>query len=524
MIRWALAAAITLGFLVCGYFVSWDWDKAIVGLHNFRQTQTAIVAYWMLKEGITFDYQMPVLGKPWVLPLEAPFYQILVVWLKELLSIDLDRAGRIVSVAFWVACLYPLHGILRWIVTDPLLRWATLLLVWSSPTYLYWSDSFLMESTALFFSLVYIFGLSQSIRLSSNVWLVMATLCGVIAGLQKATTFLIAALPAVGFLVLELYRHRTNGWFLKNVAWLVLAGAIPLAALEMWTAHADSLKELNPFGRLMLTSGALGANNFGTFDQRFSFEVWQRIMNIETYWSLGCGWPWFFGAAMLVIFVAIWRGRHRMEIIIISSGWLAATLVFTNLFYIHEYYHFECSLYLQLAFAISVIDLVELIPGKFLTREKLKELLVEKSALVRTCICCAIFLGISAKGIYNYSAHYCDVTSTLPTSDEVRRDALPLTNAGNPQDVLLVYGWDWNPVLAYYTGRKAIVDKFPLSLDDPIMKESLGNLSPDQHIVAMFVTDSLNANASFINERVQRLHLNPTPVPLFGGQYYLRAP
>jgi hypothetical protein len=37
-------------------------------LFSFRQTQTALTAYWLIKEPHTFAYMMPVLGAPWSMP------------------------------------------------------------------------------------------------------------------------------------------------------------------------------------------------------------------------------------------------------------------------------------------------------------------------------------------------------------------------------------------------------------------------------------------------------------------------
>jgi hypothetical protein len=34
----------------------------------FRQTQTALAAWWLIKEPHTFAYIMPVLGAPWSVP------------------------------------------------------------------------------------------------------------------------------------------------------------------------------------------------------------------------------------------------------------------------------------------------------------------------------------------------------------------------------------------------------------------------------------------------------------------------
>jgi hypothetical protein len=115
-------------------------------------------------------------------------------------------------------------------------------------------------------------------------------------------------------------------------------------------------------------------------------------------------------------------------------------------------------------------------------------------------------------------------TVKFPPSALIRQAMLPVTNAGNPQDVLLIYGEDWNPAYAYYSGRKAIMDWRALPLDDPSIRASLANLSPDQHIAAMVIGEWIKPDDLFIQKRVQEFHLDPKPVMVLGDKCYLRKP
>jgi len=526
-IRWGLGIAVTLGLIACGYYLTWDWDKSLLGMHFFRQTQTAITAYCFIHEGFTFNYQTPVLGKPWAIPFELPLYQFLAALVTEISQIDLDRAGRLVSVVFWLGCLFPLVKILHWWVEDPILRWAVVLLIGSSPTYIYWSDSFMMESTALFFSLMYLYTLVQSTRQASTVFALLAMLCGLMAGLQKATTFLIALVPAVAFAGLVLYRRPgrpLDRVFWKNIVQIFIAVAVPMTAVALWTRHADAVKTLNPLGRNFVTSHALTAWNFGTMAQRESFSVWDRIGTIESIWGFGRGSSLLLLAAILVLPVAIVWSRYRMEILILIAAYLTGPLVFTNLFFIHEYYNYENSLYLNLAFGLAVIGLVEAFVPKAASVKPQKKKKKEGPPVLKVAISSAILLVVSGWGIWTYSDTFSSFIAKLPTSEQARQVLLPVAKAGNPQDVLLIYGLDWDPTVAYYSGRKAIMDREGRRLDDPAVAESLSNLSPGQGIAAMIVTGPLAQNAAFIHERVNRFHLSTTPIMIPWGQCYLKAP
>ena len=52
-------------------------NQPIADLHQFRQTQTAITAYWIWRGGPWLAYETPVLGYPWSIPYEFPIFQYL---------------------------------------------------------------------------------------------------------------------------------------------------------------------------------------------------------------------------------------------------------------------------------------------------------------------------------------------------------------------------------------------------------------------------------------------------------------
>ncbi len=498
---------IGIGLTICAYFLTWGWDKSLVGLHGFRQAQTALTTYYFIHEGFAFNYQTPVLGKPWSIPFEFPFYQIMVALWDEVTRMDLDAAGRFVSVAFWIACIFPLLGIFRWWVREGTLRWGLLLFLASTFTSIYWADSFMIESTALFLSLVYIYTLVESMRRPSEWLVLLAISIGVAAGLQKLTTFFIACVPAFGFVAMDFYGRPLDATFWRKAAYFCIAVVVPLGVATAWMHHADSLKVLNPLARDFVTSSALSTWNFGTLGQRVSFVVWARIIGIEEDLGLGRGSYFLLGGALLTILTAIWRGRYRMQIVILTAAYLAGPLVFTNLFYIHEYYNFENGIYLNMAFGLALIGLVESFSS---------------SVSLRLGLCHAILLAFSAVGLFNYYRTCGPVIFGRPSSAEVLQALAILSAAGNRQDVILVYGLDWDPTVPYYSERKAIMDRQALPLDDPKIKESLSLLSPDEHIAAMVIGPLAKVDQSFVDERVRRFHLQSTPFRTPWGLCFLK--
>jgi hypothetical protein len=108
-------ATVALLILIAGLFC-FDVFILIYGINNgindFRQSQTALTAYWLDREPHGLAYITPVLGYPWSVPFEYPVYQWIVVLLMKV-GVPLVVGGRIVSFAAFVGCLVPLKVMAR---------------------------------------------------------------------------------------------------------------------------------------------------------------------------------------------------------------------------------------------------------------------------------------------------------------------------------------------------------------------------------------------------------------------------
>ena len=87
--------------------------QPLLEAHAFRQTQTALTAFWMMRNGWHLAYETPVAGYPWPIPFEFPLYQALVALVAKLARLPLDPVGRMVSFAFLAGCAWPAAGIAR---------------------------------------------------------------------------------------------------------------------------------------------------------------------------------------------------------------------------------------------------------------------------------------------------------------------------------------------------------------------------------------------------------------------------
>jgi len=192
-----LAKAVFLltlaGFLFSIWAIFLGFRHGPYEFHTFRQTQTAITAEYLENGGPFLKYETPVLGPPWSIPFEFPLYQWIVAFVAKHFSANLDETGRAVSIFFFYASFFPLASILRRLRFRPRQIAVILVLVAASPLYIFVSRLFMIESTALFFSIAYVdqvFRLTLGDRPWQYTNMVLAAVFGTLAGLVKVTTFL----------------------------------------------------------------------------------------------------------------------------------------------------------------------------------------------------------------------------------------------------------------------------------------------------------------------------------------------
>jgi len=495
-----------LGFAVLALLTLWTvtrgWNASILDRHEFRQIQTALSIHWLRETGFKIDYETPLFGPPWSAPMEFPVYQGAVAGLAEIMGTGTETTGRAVSALFFFATLpavFLLAGLIGLRGGQRLWPVATVML---GPVYLFYARTVMIETTALCFSVWFLYTVGRAVRDDSLPCTLGATAFAVLAALAKVTTFAVFA-PAAGLLALSFWwprwqRRRVESTGLIRTAALAAAPvASALAASVWWLRYSDALKEANPFAAF-LTSRALSPWNWGTLDQRLSPAFWSEFWLNLTRSVVSDG-----ALAILIVGLVCLTWSKVRLLILFAALFLSGPLLFSNLYFHHDYYY--CASGFFLLFGAGFV-FAEVGGRQHLPR------------LLRTALP-LIFLIAQYAGYQTAYGGY--MRRELPSPPGIAafiRDSVP------PKDVILVYGLDWAGTLPYYAGRRAVMIRNGYEDDLESLDRVLSQLPP-LRIGAMLVCNpALQRSTGFIRMRTERFGLAPTSLASSStGDLYLPA-
>jgi hypothetical protein len=464
-----LAAAVAVAAIAAAI----GWNHSILDMHGFRQTQTAISAYWLQRGGPWLAYQTPVLGPPWSIPFEFPLYQWIVAALSRLFP--LDQTGRAVSLFFYALSFLPLWQILGQLGLAPAARRIICSLVLLSPTYLFWSRTFMIESTAYCLAMAWLWASLKN----RNAW---ALVFGILAALVKVTTFWGFVLCGVFALIAERRRIRVEEVLLRFVA--------PLAAAILWTRFADFHKQLNPLAENFITSGSMHRWNFGTAAGRLSPEIWRGLFE-RVIEAVG-------GPSILLVPVGLWfLPKARVPVVACLVAYFGVQLSFPVLHSVHSYYNYANAAFLACALGLLIASLAE--GGK-------RHQLAAAAVLILTVAC-----DLRAYAKRFYPAQRRDPNPFAELSQYLERNTAP-------RSVLLVTGLDWSSEIPYSSARRAVMDRESRPWTDPRLQRSLALLADP---IGAWADCGAGLSAEEIAKRLDALHLRPSGFAAAGCRVYL---
>jgi hypothetical protein len=318
----------------------------------FRQTQTALTTYWLLKGGPWLAYQTPALGAPWSVPFEFPVYELITAAVAAI-GVPLDAAGRLVAFGFFLGSLLPLRILFDELKLGQVSYLATAILFLTCPLYLYWSRTFLIETCALFFAVLW---LALLVRyLNRRVWTAVAgaLAAGCLAILAKSTTF--PAFTVLGSAIAAVTLGRD--WFagerkasLTDLAVVAALIGVPYVVGVAWTSYADAIKMENEFGR-SLTMRVLWRYYVGDLHDRLTAKLWLDAVYVRVI-------PDTLGALSLLGIAALGATLTSRRTLIAATGALVGFVVpfllFTHIHMTHIYYQSANAIFLVAAVGVGI--------------------------------------------------------------------------------------------------------------------------------------------------------------------------
>jgi hypothetical protein len=306
-------------------------------------------------------------------------------------------------------------------------------LVALSPLYVFWSRTFMIESTALLFSIAFVSAVVDHLHAPTVRTGIAMSVFATLAGLVKVTTFVPAGI-AGGLVVLwdlriGAHRRDVQRW-LWRYAPIALAVAIAIAIVALWTHHADVIKQDQPFGRV-LTSDKLGSWLYGTKSQRVSSTLWRDVIfgrSLDE--ALGGFLPLVATTAAAIAF-----GRAAVARLAgLFALYLIPFLIFTNLYSVHNYYQYANGFVLLCA--VGVVAWY----GRRGWRGWVGFALV------------AMVLAFQLVRLWR-------IEWPLMIRSKARTDTMMISQALRDvrgDGIVLVFGYDWSSEAAYYVEQRAM--------------------------------------------------------------------
>lgn len=482
--RWSLVVLLLLVALH-GWLVSIGWRNGNLPGHEFRQTQTALSALFIQREGnFAVAYPTPVFGAPWSMPMEFPLYQWAVVGLSNLTNWPLVQAGRAVSLVCFYAGLVALFPLLGRLGLCAPRRLFVIGLMLSCPLYIFYARSFLIETMALALGLWFLTVFSRFIARPSLVWLSLVTVLGTLAGVVKVTTFIVFLVPA-GLLTLWEMR-RASGRGLPAVAgvgaWALASIVVPVITTSWWTHFANLVKEKNVSARF-LNSTNLASFTFGVAETRFSADTlahhWQNLSQDIA------GLP----VLAIALLLACTVGRRWWRQIALGLlCYMVPLAIFPTLYSFHDYYAVANAVFLLAALGIAVMSSMEL-PRKWMGW--------------------VLFLAVNLSQFWTYRVVY------LPMQAAVSQGGSDLTKATrtmtDPDECMILAGFDWDSSVAFYSQRRALAIRTGMEHDWTYLHQAFKD-QRDQPVTVFVGRGRYRDDAALLQLLDQYFHIDPRPL------------
>lgn len=422
-------------------------NNSLHGWHEFRQTQTALSVRHVIRDGISLNYKTPVVGAPWKVPMEFPIYHAVVYAVHNVFNGKLEAEGRAVSLLFFYLSLIVLFQFINKLnITSNSHIKIIMAGILLSNYYMYWATVFLIESTALFFSILFAYLLYTNVfeKEKTNIasWF-LAILIGIIGMLAKITAFIPIVFPVLLAMGLFFLFREGFAYAFKKLIIPCSIFVICILVQYWWVCYADAIKAENPIASVWISSSPdMKKWNFGTLNQRLSPSLW-----VHYFTGLGH----YVGALYVFVFLAAMYNSYKSKKllifnIILLTIFFTGPLIFFNLYKVHTYYSITTNLFFIAFILLNILELCNSIPNKAML-PSLKNITVS-----------TILFGLLLLFTYRlYHAGFNDKYHTSKHENNPYNEfADYIAQNTNKEAYFIVCGIKLNANITYYIDRKSI--------------------------------------------------------------------
>ena len=485
-----LLGVFFIAFLLHAGLVTYHWKMPYLAGHEFRQSQTAIITWYIDKEN-NFSplYETPVLGKPWVsILLEVPVYEWSVVGLSRVTGWPHFQAARTISLACFYLMLPAVFLLLGRVEESRPRRLFVLGLVLCCPVYIYYTRAFLMESMELMCCAWFLLGFWRTMERRSFAWLALTIFAGTGAALIKSATWAVWLLPAAAAGAAMLWRdlRAGDGWRrpLRTLLWGLATVAIPLGSLQWWIRLTDPIKAAHA-SAWIFTSHNLSMGNWGlfSFSQIVSAELWRTLL---ARWSEAIMPPWVILSMLTVGLLALPAARSR--ILALAGIFFGAQFLFPNAYAYQDYYYYACALFLLAGMGVLLLAMLD-------------------SRLPRWAAWLLLALPFFAE-VATYWQGYRLTQAAVYDGRRAFTDAIKEVTP--PGSVIVVAGADWAAMTPYYSERRALMVRNGLEFDPKYLDRAFRDLA-DEDVSALVVAGPVRTYRPFLDQAMAALDLERNP-------------
>ncbi len=471
------------------YFATFNWRSGFLVEHEFRQTHTAIITYYIDKENrFSLDYTTPLFGKPWSVPMEFPLYEWSVVLLSRATHWPHFEAARAVSLTCFYLTLPAVWLLLGSAGLAPPRRLLALALILTCPVYIFYSRTFLMESMVLMFSVWFLAMFVRTMRERRFLWLVLCAISGAGSGLIKGTTFFVWLLPAAVYGACCLWREIRNrsSWKAvgKTIGWGLGSAVVPCGLAYWWVKYTDAIKAPHPSAHIF-TSSELTRGSFGLYSlaARFSPDIWRALL---VCWQRAIMSPWIIG--LLVLAGVAFFQRDRWHILGAAGLFIAAQVLFPYAYAGQDYYFYACTVFLLIALGFVLNGVFD----------------SDLARWIRWAIVMVPFLAMLGSYLQGY------YMGQRVRSDGGSGVAVAIRTLTPDDSVIIVSGADWAPMIPYYSERKALMIRRGLQYDPAYLTRAFNDLA-DENVSALVMAYDERKDKALVRRAAQMFDLDTSP-------------